>query len=215
MCAVQATRGTSLIRQQATDREAASLRWGRWLLVAVALGGYFLDRATKIWAVRTLDPSDPPSYLGGFLKLRLIFNPGAAFSLGSNITIVFGLLAIGVLVGLLVWVVPRVRGWWPNLACGLLLAGISGNLTDRLTRPPGVLRGEVIDFIALPHFAIFNVADICITAAAVIIAGQMIFGSDPDSSEGDEPAGTAAAVDPALICADPDQPAGRDARGLV
>ena len=58
-------------------------------------------------------------------------------------------------------------GW--AVALGLLCAGVSGNLTDRLFRQPGVLRGHVVDFFQLPHFAIFNVADMCITSAAVMI----------------------------------------------
>ena len=49
------------------------------------------------------------------------------------------------------------------------MAGISGNLHDRLFRAPGPLLGHVVDFIQLPHFAIFNVADICITSAAVLV----------------------------------------------
>jgi signal peptidase II len=55
------------------------------------------------------------------------------------------------------------------VAIGLLCAGVAGNLTDRLFRPPGVLRGHVIDFLELPHWPIFNVADMCITAAAIMI----------------------------------------------
>jgi signal peptidase II len=55
------------------------------------------------------------------------------------------------------------------VAIGLLCAGVAGNLTDRLFRPPGVLRGHVIDFLELPYWPIFNVADMCITAAAIMI----------------------------------------------
>ena len=50
-----------------------------------------------------------------------------------------------------------------------LLAGITGNLADRLFREPGPFRGHVVDFIQLPYFAIFNVADMFITAAAVLV----------------------------------------------
>ena len=212
MCAVQATRGTSLSSPRAA--EATLLRRERWLLVGVAVGGYLLDRATKIWAVRNLDPADPPSYLGGLLKLRLIFNPGAAFSFGSSFTIVLGLLAIAALVVLLVGVVPKVRGWWPSLACGLLLAGIAGNLTDRLIRPPGVLRGEVVDFIALPNFAIFNVADICLTAAALIIVILALFGKETVAAgpTGGEPVAVheAETVQHQHSATDPGQGDGRD-----
>ena len=55
------------------------------------------------------------------------------------------------------------------MAIGLLCAGVAGNLTDRLFRPPGVLRGHVIDFLELPYWPVFNVADMCITAAAIMI----------------------------------------------
>ena len=58
-------------------------------------------------------------------------------------------------------------GW--AVALGLLLAGVAGNLTDRLFREPGPLRGHVIDFLMLPHWPVFNVADMCINVAAVLI----------------------------------------------
>jgi signal peptidase II len=59
------------------------------------------------------------------------------------------------------------RGW--AVALGLLCAGVSGNLSDRVFRAPGFLRGHVVDFLQLPHWPIFNVADSCISAAAVLI----------------------------------------------
>jgi len=141
----------------------------RLILAAVAVGGLLIDQLSKIIAVRTLDPYDPPVLLGGLLTLRLIRNPGAAFSLGENFTIVFALLALGVVSFVLIKLAPKVDhpGW--AVALGLLVAGVSGNLMDRLFREPGFLHGHVVDFFQLPHFAIFNVADICITSAAVLI----------------------------------------------
>jgi signal peptidase II len=57
------------------------------------------------------------------------------------------------------------------VALGLLLGGTLGNLTDRLFRAPGPLRGRVVDWINLPHFPwTFNIADSAITCAAVLIA---------------------------------------------
>jgi signal peptidase II len=55
------------------------------------------------------------------------------------------------------------------VALGLLCAGVGGNLTDRLFRAPGFLRGHVVDFLQLPRWPIFNVADMCITGAAILI----------------------------------------------
>lgn len=136
------------------------------LFLAVALTGLVLDVATKVIAVDQLDPRQPVRLLGGLLTLQLIRNPGAAFSSGERFTYVFSIAAILVLVFVLVRLVPRVGhpGWAVGL--GLLVAGVSGNLVDRLFRAPGVLRGHVVDFLQLPHWPIFNVADMCICGAA-------------------------------------------------
>lgn len=150
-------------------------RW-RVVMAAVAVLGYALDQATKVLAERHLDPADPPSYLGGLLTLRLIHNSGAAFSLGSGATVAISVFALVAFLVVLVWLAPRARHRWSTLACGMLLAGIAGNLTDRLVRAPGPFRGHVVDFFALPHFAIFNVADIFITATAVLVVLVSLFG---------------------------------------
>ncbi len=135
----------------------------------VAVLGLTTDVVTKIIAVAQLDPAAPVRLLGGLLTLRLIRNPGAAFSTGEQFTLVFGLAAIAVLVFVLIRLVPRIGhpGW--AVALGFLVAGVSGNLADRVFRAPAVLRGHVVDFLQLPHWPIFNVADICIDTAAVMI----------------------------------------------
>ncbi len=136
---------------------------------AVALSGLIVDVVTKIIAVSRLDPQQPVPLLGGLLTLRLIRNPGAAFSRGESLTIVFALAAVSVLIFVILRLAPRIGhlGW--AFALGLLCAGVAGNLTDRIFRRPAVLRGHVVDFLQLPHFAIVNFADICITSAAVLI----------------------------------------------
>jgi signal peptidase II len=81
-----------------------------------------------------------------------------------------------------VWLLRRVRsvGWaW---AFGLLLAGIVGNLADRIFRDPGPFHGHVVDFIQLPHWPVFNVADICINVAAALILLQAVRGVRLDGS---------------------------------
>lgn len=135
----------------------------------MALAGLALDVVTKIIAVDRLEPLVPVRLLGGALTLRLIRNPGAAFSSGEQFTAVFALAASAVLVFVLLRLVPRIGHPAWAVALGLLCAGVSGNLTDRLFRAPGVLSGHVVDFLELPHWPIFNVADMCITSAAVLI----------------------------------------------
>jgi signal peptidase II len=139
------------------------------LFAAVLVVGLAIDIVTKSLAVDRLDPQAPVRLLGGLLTLRLIRNPGAAFSQGENFTVVFAILAMAVLLFVIFSLVRKLAhlGW--AVALGLLCAGVSGNLTDRLFRRPGVLRGHVVDFFQLPHFAIFNFADMCITGAAVMI----------------------------------------------
>jgi signal peptidase II len=141
----------------------------RLLFAAIALTGLALDVLTKVVAVDRLEPLVPVRLLGGLLTLRLIRNSGAAFSSGEGFTLVFALAAAAVLVFVVVRLAPRVGHPAWAVALGLLTAGVAGNLVDRLFREPGVLRGHVVDFLELPHWPIFNVADMCITSAAVLI----------------------------------------------
>ena len=82
----------------------------------------------------------------------------------------------------MLWLSRRVRNFGWAIAFGFLLAGITGNLTDRLFRAPGVLRGHVVDFLMLPHWPIFNVADMCINVAAALILVQAFRGIRLDGS---------------------------------
>ncbi len=165
---VQAAGGAAL--NGPTPRRGVLTARAAWAL-ALGIGavGYAVDFGTKELALAHLDPQNPPVLLGGLLRLQLIRNPGAAFSMGEDFTVVLTLVSVAALAGVLAWVLPRTRhvGW--TVGMGLLLAGILGNLTDRLIRPPAPLHGHVIDFFQVPNFAIFNVADICITFAAITI----------------------------------------------
>ena len=102
-------------------------------------------------------------------------NPGAAFSMGTEYTVVLSCIAI-VAVVVILWQSPRIgeRGW--AVGRGLLRAGVAGNLTARLLREPGPLRGHVIDFLRLPNWPVFNVADMCVVAAAALIIVQSFRG---------------------------------------
>ncbi|MDO4411651.1 signal peptidase II [Cutibacterium sp.] len=159
-----------------TALAGAQLRRWRFILVAIAVVGYGLDQWTKAEAVARLDPYNPPRWFSGFITLRLLRNPGAAFSMGSTVTVLISLFAIAMLVVVCLWGVPKARHRWSVIACGMLIAGICGNLTDRIFRSPGPLRGHVVDFISVPHFAVFNVADIFITCTAILVVLEAIFG---------------------------------------
>ena len=149
-----------------TDRStpaaaAVPTRTGRRCVVLSLLAAALLyagDQLTKLWVVQNLVPGREYPVVPGLLWWEHIRNSGGAFSLGAGSTWIFTVVMSVVVVGIL-WNLRRVRdGLWA-LALGLVLGGALGNLTDRLLQEPGVGRGHVVDFIAVPHFAIFNVAD--------------------------------------------------------
>jgi signal peptidase II len=122
--------------------------------------------------------------LGDLLQLTLVRNPGAAFSTGTSYTIVLSLVAVAATVVVLV-IARRLRNPLWAFGLGCLLGGVLGNLTDRVFREPSVLRGHVVDFIALPHWPVFNVADMSINVAAAVIVIQALRGV-PHSGGGAE-----------------------------
>ncbi|MEP6651107.1 MAG: signal peptidase II [Lapillicoccus sp.] len=158
------------------------------LLASIAVVTYVLDQLSKAWAVRTLTDAEPRDLIGSLLRVELIRNPGAAFSIGTGNTWVLTIISVAVLV-----VVIRVSrrlgssGWaW---ALGLLLGGALGNLTDRLAREPGLGQGHVVDFINYNGWFIGNVADIAIVSAAVLIGLLALTGRGVDGTRETREAG--------------------------
>ena len=135
----------------------------------MALLGLGVDQASKGAVLGALIPGKPVEIVGGLVRFNLTFNPGAAFSLGTSMTLALSVFAIIALLACIFIALRKVRTLPQGLVVGLLMAGVAGNLHDRLFRAPGPLLGHVVDFIQLPHFAIFNVADICITSAAALV----------------------------------------------
>lgn len=144
-------------------------------MALVALTAYAVDITSKVLAVERLDGRPDVPLLGDVLVLHLTRNPGAAFSTGTEYTVVLSCLAI-VAVLVVLYLSTRVRSVLWATGLGLLLAGVSGNLTDRILREPGPLRGHVIDFLMLPNWPVFNIADICINVAAGLILVQAFRG---------------------------------------
>ncbi len=178
---MQAARGASLNPSGDTTppdpRATPAARRSRHLALfaAVAVLGLTLDVVTKVLAVERLTDRPPVHVVGDVLTLYLARNPGAAFSSGTSYTLFFTVVAATAAVVVLFYARRLGSTGWA-LALGFLLAGVLGNLTDRVFRSPGFLRGHVVDFIALPHWPIFNVADMCINVAAGLIILQALRG---------------------------------------
>jgi lipoprotein signal peptidase len=146
------------------------------VLLAVAVLVLTADIVTKVIVVATLSTRPPVRLLGGLLTLRVDRNPGAAFSIGTSMTLAFSAIALGVIIYIL-RTSRRIRSVPWAVTLGLLLGGATGNLVDRLLRYPGPLRGYVVDWIQLPHWPVFNIADssiVCGGILAVLLAGRGI-----------------------------------------
>lgn len=140
----------------------------RWrTLFGVAWAVWIIDLATKIWAVENLSYRSNIKVLGDFFQLTYVRNPGAAFSFASGATIFLSLFSLVVMIAILYYS-PKItsHGW--AVVLGLVLGGILGNMVDRIFREPGVLRGHVIDWLQLPNWPVFNIADTAIVTAALI-----------------------------------------------
>lgn len=127
-----------------------------------------VDQGTKLLAESRLEPGQRVDVLGDVLGFRLFYNSGAAFSLGTGITPVLTTFACVAVVAMLVALARTSSLTWAA-AVGTLLGGAVGNLVDRLFRAPGIGRGEVVDFLELPRWPIFNVADMAVVTGALLI----------------------------------------------
>jgi signal peptidase II len=155
---------------------------------------FVADLVSKTIVVATLSDRAPVRLLGGLLTLRELRNSGAAFSIGTSVTVVFTLIALGVIVAIL-RTARRLRSVPWAVTLGLLLGGAAGNLGDRLFRSPGFLRGHVVDWIELPHWPVFNVADSCIVCGGVLAVLLAARGISLEGRQAARPDSTGAAVE--------------------
>lgn len=163
------------------------------LLLLVALVAIAVDLATKEWALAAFSEGENVDVIGGFLQFTLVFNTGAAFSLGTGYTWVFTLIAT-VVVLVIAYMGLRVRNLWWAVTLGLMMGGAAGNLVDRYFREPGPFQGAVVDFIRLPNWPVFNIADSCVVVGACLVVlltfkglnldGTLVSDDKPDDESG-------------------------------
>ena len=143
---------------------AAPRKLGIFLLTTAAV--FAADVISKALAVAQLSDR-PVELVPGVLDLELTRNRGAAFGVAGGATILFTLVAVAVIV-VIARVARRLRSTAWAVTLGLLLGGALGNLLDRLVRSPAPLRGEVVDWIHLHHWPVFNIAD-----SAIVVGGLL------------------------------------------
>ncbi|MFZ9669692.1 MAG: signal peptidase II [Solirubrobacterales bacterium] len=129
----------------------------------IALLVLAVDQAVKAVIVRSIERGELEN-VAGPLDLTLTYNDGIAFGLASGGGPLVIFLALVALVALGFFVASAPPGWPTAVAGGLILGGALGNLLDRLTR------GEVVDFVSVPFWPAFNLADTAITVGVISLA---------------------------------------------
>jgi signal peptidase II len=221
---VQTAGGTPLTGQQ-PGRRTADRHRRVGLLLGVAVVVIAADLVSKILVVANIPEQSYVHVIGNVFMLTQVRNGGAAFNLGgTSITIVFTLIAAGVVTYILRAASGlRSSGW--AITLGLLLGGATGNLIDRIFRAPGPFRGDVVDWIEVTRYwPVFNVADSCIVCAGILVVLLALrgirldgtrtirTGESAESAESDQAAESGQAdqaaesdpADPADLAAEPD-----------
>ncbi|HET9074793.1 MAG TPA: signal peptidase II [Solirubrobacteraceae bacterium] len=152
-------------RPSAGARSAAGLRALAVILVVVGL-----DQLAKHTIGTSIQPNQTRHVIGSVLEFVYVRNTGVAFGVlagGGSAVYIATALALGCL---MVYLVLRPGRPWLWLPTGMMVGGAIGNLIDR------VRQGSVIDFIKLPHWPAFNVADMAITFGVIALVALIEFG---------------------------------------
>jgi signal peptidase II len=197
---LQATGGTTLNAEEAVTGPASVSPSGFRRSAVATLGvtavlAVLLDQLVKHLSTEHLTEGQPVRVLGGLIYLSLLRNGGAAFSLGSGYTWVFPVITLAV-IGWIAWMTRKLRSLPWAISLGLVLGGALGNLADRLFRAPGPFEGHVVDMISLfaPYgqgFAVFNIADSCLSVGVALAVLLELTGRQRDGSRAQrQPDGT-------------------------
>ncbi len=173
--------------------------WGRWLFVAaICVGGTILDLWSKsaVFAALGFPPSDPKWIVEGYFALETALNPGAVFGIGRGKSHLFAAFSVIAAVGILVWLIryKAIYSWFLSTALGGILAGIFGNLYDRLgmwyePQMPSEFKGTVRDWILWQvndewRWPNFNIADSLLVTGAIMLMVHSFFAQpEPEASD--------------------------------
>ena len=136
------------------------------LVIGLALLVILADQGSKLWAENNLVVGESTPVIGELIRFQLIYNPGAAFSIGTGFTWIFTIIAGIVVVAIAIFSWRVTSTPWAILF-GLLLGGAATHFGDRMFRAPSLGQGHVVDFIAYGNLFIGNVADIVIVGCGV------------------------------------------------
>ncbi len=146
------------------EATAGSRRRRIAIIAGVAAAVVAADQVTKSLAVSHL--TNHNVHVIGPISLRLFYNSGVAFSVGTGLTVPIIIVAV-VLVITIAWLARGAPTTAAAVACGLVLGGALGNLSDRLFRGH---HGAVVDFIYSRVWPTFNVADSCVVVGSILLA---------------------------------------------
>ena len=141
-----------------------SLKLGRSLwIAAIIVAVVVADQVTKSWAQQALRSG--PIHVAGPVYLRLFYNSGFAFSLGTGHPLAVAIIALVIAGGLTAYGLIA-KSLLQGVASALVAGGAIGNLADRFFRDN---HGAVIDFVSFPHWPVFNLADSAITVGVILL----------------------------------------------
>lgn len=122
-----------------------------------------VDQAVKVAVRGSLQPGEEREVLGSVVQLTYVRNTGIAFGQLSESGVLVALLVAGA-VGVLLWYfLTHLETPWIWLPAGMVVGGALGNVIDR------VGQGAVTDYVKLPGWPSFNVADVCITGGVILM----------------------------------------------
>ncbi|WP_371440930.1 signal peptidase II [Corynebacterium sp. HMSC05E07] len=154
-------------------------------MAAVVLGVAAVDQAVKQLMLSILTKGEAMPVIGNWFRLYLLFNPGAAFSMGGEgSTWLFTTIQLVFVIGVAI-AAPRLHDSWQAVGLAMIGGGALGNLMDRLFREPGFWFGHVVDYISVGNFAVFNIADASITCGVVVFIIGMLRAERKEAQESD------------------------------